>query len=41
MGISALSCDTQVPTAGEEVQLELTLYNEEPGDLVLTSLEIR
>ena len=41
MGIGSLSCDTQVPVAGEEVQLELTLYNEEPVDLVLTSLEIR
>lgn len=39
MGISALTCGTQVPLQGEPVELELTLYNEEPVDLVLDSVE--
>lgn len=40
MGISTLECDTQVPIVGEEVKLELTLYNEEPVDLELTDLKV-
>jgi len=41
MGISALTCDTRVPVQGEPVTLELSLYNDEPVDLVITSLEVR
>ena len=40
MGISALSCGTPVPVQGEPVELEVTLYNEEPVDLILGSLEV-
>lgn len=40
MGITSLNCGTQVPVQGEEVTLELTLFNDEPVDLVLTALEV-
>ena len=41
MGISSVTCDTQVPVQGEPVKLNVALYNDEPVDLVLTSLEVR
>lgn len=41
MGIASVTCDTRAPVQGEPVELEVTLYNDEPVDLVLTSLEVR
>lgn len=40
MGISTLECTAQTPTQGEEIRLELTLYNEEPVELTLSRVEI-
>lgn len=40
MGISTLECTTPTPVQGEEITLALTLYNEEPVDLVLSQAAI-
>ena len=40
MGISSLKCKTQVPVQGEPAQLELTLFNNEPVELELSTVEI-
>lgn len=40
LGISALTCETVIPTQNEPLELKLDLYNDESADFLVDSLEI-
>lgn len=40
MGITSLTCGTEIPVQGQPLELELHLFNEERVDFVLTSVEL-